>query len=105
MNEFFVFTLIFNICGTEKHFLDSIFTQVTESCDILRNYIPVATFDSSSSYQPDGLSGVFLGCTDDYIKVCFVSPVSSIDIYLCTISCSSEIKTQLHNTYSCVHIL
>ncbi|XP_065939596.1 uncharacterized protein [Magallana gigas] len=43
--------------------------KVTESCDILKTYIPVATFTPSSEYPPDGLAGVFLGCTDSSIKI------------------------------------
>lgn len=43
--------------------------KVTESCDILKSYIPVATFNPSSEYPLDGLAGVFIGCTDSSIKI------------------------------------
>lgn len=44
--------------------------QVTESCGILKTYIPVATFNALSKYPSDGQAGVFLGCTNSTIKVC-----------------------------------
>ncbi|XP_011452549.3 mucin-3B [Magallana gigas] len=43
--------------------------KVTESCGILKNYIPVATFNALSKYPSDGQAGVFLGCTNSTIKI------------------------------------
>lgn len=43
--------------------------KVTESCGILKTYIPVATFNALSKYPSDGQAGVFLGCTNSTIKI------------------------------------